>query len=356
MSVLIVAEAGVNHNGSLSLARELVDAAAAAGADIVKFQTFDSKRLVSQRAPKAAYQTRNDAHESQLAMLESLQLSAADHDAIVEHCQRRSIRFMSTPFDQDSMQLLLSRYDMPAVKIPSGETVNARLLLGAARSGKPILMSTGMCTLADVERALGVLAYGLSHPTGGATRAEFERAYADPKARALLEGKVTLLHCTTEYPAAPEQINLRAIDTLRAAFGLEVGYSDHSLGTAVAFAAVARGATVIEKHFTLDRALRGPDHAASLLPGELTQMIQGIRDVTAALGSGRKAPSEVEFANRIVARQSLVAARDIAAGEALSEANLTTKRPGDGVTALAFWEYLGRKATRAYQADEPIDP
>ncbi len=356
MSVLIIAEAGVNHNGSLALARDLVDAAAAAGADIVKFQTFDSKRLVSRRAPKAAYQTRNDAHDSQLAMLESLQLSESDHDVIVEHCRKQSIRFMSTPFDQLSLQFLTGRYDMPAVKIPSGEVVNARLLLGAARSGKPILMSSGMCTLADLERALGVIAYGLTHATGGGTRADFERAYAEPAARALLQDRVTLLHCTTEYPAPPEQINLRVIDTMRSAFGLPVGYSDHSLGTAIAFAAVGRGATVIEKHFTLDRDLPGPDHAASLLPGELKDMVQGIRDVTTALGGERKVPSEVEFANRIVARQSLVAACDIAAGEVFSEGNLTTKRPGDGVTALAFWEYIGRKAARGYKADETIDP
>lgn len=356
MSVLIVAEAGVNHNGSLPLALKLIDAAAAAGADIVKFQTFDSKKLVSRRAPKAVYQTRNDAHDSQLAMLESLQLSQSDHDAVVEHCRQRSIRFMSTPFDQDSLQFLIGRYDMPAVKIPSGEVVNARLLLGAARSGKPIFMSSGMCTLADIERALGVLAYGLTHPTGGATRADFERAYADPAARALLQDRVTLLHCTTEYPAPAEQINLRVIDTMHAAFGLPVGYSDHSLGTAIAFAAVARGATVIEKHFTLDRSLPGPDHAASLLPGELKGMVEGIRAVTAALGGERKVPSEVEFTNRIVARQSLVAACNIAAGEVFSEGNLTTKRPGDGVTALAFWEYIGRKAARSYKADETIDP
>jgi N-acetylneuraminate synthase len=356
MSVMIVAEAGVNHNGSLQLALELVDAAAEAGEHEVKFQTFDPSKLVSRSAPKAAYQTRNDAHESQLAMLQSLQLSPDDHDAIVAHCERRSIRFMSTPFDQDSLQFLVGRYDMPAVKIPSGEVVNARLLLGAARSGKPILMSSGMCTLADIERALGVLAYGMTHPTGGASRAEFERAYTDPTARALLQERVTLLHCTTEYPAPVEQINLRAMDTLRAAFGLPVGYSDHSLGLAVALAAVARGATVIEKHFTLDRNLPGPDHAASLLPEELREMVQGIQEVSAALGSERKAPSDVELANRIVARQSLVAATDIAAGEAFTEINLTTKRPGSGVTPLAYWEYLGRKATRSYRADETIDP
>lgn len=356
MTVLIIAEAGVNHNGALDLALELVDAAAAAGADIVKFQTFDSNKLVSRSAPKAAYQTRNDAHASQRAMLESLQLSQSDHDHIVEHCHRRGIRFMSTPFDQDSLQFLIGRYDMPAVKVPSGEVVNGRLLLGAARSGKPILMSSGMCTLADLERALGVLAYGMTYPSGGASRREFERAYADPAARAMLQERVTLLHCTTEYPAPAEQINLRAIDTMRAAFGLPVGYSDHSLGTAIALAAVARGATVIEKHFTLDRNLPGPDHAASLLPDELKDMVQGIREVSTALGDERKVPSDVEFENRVVARQSLVAASDIVAGEVFSERNLTTKRPGDGVTPLAYWEYMGRKATRSYRADEPIDP
>lgn len=356
MTVLVVAEAGVNHNGSLAMALELVDAAAAAGADVVKFQTFDPKRLVSARAPKAAYQMANDSHKSQLEMLQGLSLSADDHDAIVERSKARSIRFMSTPFDELSLQFLVSRYDMPALKIPSGEIVNARLLLAAARTGKHVLVSTGMCTLADVERALGVLAYGLRNREGGATRAEFERAYADPDTRTALKGRVTLLHCTTEYPAPFEQINLRVMDTLHTAFGLDVGYSDHSSGIAIALAAVARGARVIEKHFTLDRGLPGPDHAASLLPAELESMIAGIRDISVALGDSQKVPSKVEFANRIVARQSLVAARDIATGEKFSEDNLTTRRPGDGVSPLAYWEYLGRSAARAYSQDEPIDP
>jgi N-acetylneuraminate synthase len=356
MSVLVIAEAGVNHNGSVDLALRLVDAAAEAGADIVKFQTFDAKRLVAARAPKAAYQTRNDAHDSQLAMLESLQLSERDHEKIVEHCRARSIRFMSTGFDEISLQFLTQRFDMPAVKIPSGEIVNARLLLQAARSGKPMLISTGMCTLADIERALGVVAWGLHHSHGGATRAEFERAYADETLRAALRGRVTLLHCTTQYPAAPETINLRAMDSLQAAFGLPVGYSDHSEGIAISIAAVARGAVAIEKHFTLDRSLPGPDHAASLLPRELADMIAGIRAVEGSLGSASKVPSPVELTNRIVARQSLVAARDIAIDEIFTEENLTTKRPGDGITPLAYWEYVGQKARRSYRRDEPIAP
>lgn len=355
MSVLVIAEAGVNHNGSLEMALELVDAAAAARADIVKFQTFDPKRLVSARAPKAAYQTSNDTHASQLAMLEGLQLSGAQHDAIAQHCRARSIRFMSTPFDQGSLRLL-ERYDMPAVKIPSGEIVNAPLLLAAARTGKPLIVSTGMATLADVERALGVVAFGIHTPAGGTSREGFERAYADTDVRALLRDRVTLLHCTTEYPAPPERINLRAMDTLRVAFDLPVGYSDHSSGLAIAFAAAARGATIIEKHFTLDRTLPGPDHAASLLPQELTDMVVGIRAIEVALGSAQKSPSQVELFNRVVARQSLVAARDIAAHEAYTEENLTSKRPGDGVSPLAYWEYLGRQAGRAYRQDEAIEP
>ncbi len=355
MRILVIAEAGVNHNGSLDLALELVDAAAHAGADIVKFQTFDSKRLVSARAPKAEYQSRNDAHESQLAMLEGLQLSQAQHDIIAERCRTRAVRFMSTPFDEESLRLL-GRYDMPAVKIPSGEIVNARLLLAAARTGMPLIISTGMATLADVEAALGVVAFGLHARTGGASREGFERAYADPAMRLLLRGRVTLLHCTTEYPAAPEKINLRAMDTLGTAFGLPIGYSDHSSGVAIAFAAAARGATVIEKHFTLDRGLPGPDHAASLLPCELADMVAGVRAIESALGSAQKAPSEVELFNRVVARQSLVAKRAIAVDEVLTTENLTTKRPGDGVTALAYWEYLGRSVKRAYSSDEAIDP
>ena len=356
MSVLVIAEAGVNHNGSVDLALKLVDAAAEAGADIVKFQTFDAQRLVAARAPKAAYQTRNDSHDSQLAMLQSLQLSESDHERIVAHCRARSIRFMSTGFDEISLRFLMRRFDMPAVKIPSGEIVNARLLLEAARTNKPVIISTGMCTLADVEHALGVVAFGIRNPQGGATRAEFERAYADESLRTALQGRVTLLHCTTQYPAAPESINLRAMDSLHAAFGLPVGYSDHSEGIPISLAAVARGAVIIEKHFTLDRALPGPDHAASLLPAELAAMVSGIRAIETALGSARKGPSPVELTNRVVARQSLVAARDIAADEIFTEDNLTTKRPGDGVTPLAYWEYLGQKARRSYRRDEPITP
>lgn len=355
MSVLVIAEAGVNHNGSVEIALDLVDAAVEAGADIVKFQTFDPHKLVSARAPKAAYQSVNDSHGTQLAMLQSLQLSADDHDQIVERCRARSIKFLSTPFDETSLSFL-SRYDMPAMKIPSGEIVNARLLLEAARSGKPILLSTGMCTLADVERALGVLAFGLRFPAGGATREQFEHAYADPQMRAALKDRVTILHCTTEYPAAAEKINLRVMDALRAAFDLPVGYSDHSAGISIALAAVARGACVIEKHFTMDRALPGPDHAASLLPDELASMIRGIREVSVALGTSHKVPSKVELENRIVARQSLVAAREIREGEVFTSENLATKRPGDGISPLAYWEYLGKQAARSYKPDEPIQP
>ena len=356
MGTLIIAEAGVNHNGSLSLALELVDAAAQAGADIVKFQTFDARRLVSARAPKAAYQVQNDGQGSQLSMLECLQLSTTQHDAIAQRCRGRGIAFMSTGFDEHSLQFLISRYEMPGVKIPSGEIVNARLLLAAARSGKKILLSTGMCTSGDIERALGVIAFGLQTSDGGATLEQFERAYADPAQWTTLRDRVTLLHCTTQYPAPASSINLRAMDTLRAAFNLQVGYSDHSAGIAIAIAAVARGACVLEKHFTLDRKLPGPDHAASLLPGELAELIRCSREVEAALGDGRKIPSGIELDNRRVARQSLVAARPIARGECFTEDNLTSKRPGDGTTPLAYWNCIGRAARSDYNTDDPIDP
>jgi N-acetylneuraminate synthase len=356
MSALIIAEAGVNHNGSLPLALELVDAAAEAGADVVKFQTFDAHRLVSARAPKAAYQTLNDQHASQLEMLERLQLSESQHDAIVDRCRSRGIRFMSTGFDEHSLRFLVSRFQMPGVKIPSGEIVNARLLLTAARTGQQIFLSTGMCTLGDIERALGAVAYGIHVPNGGAGLEDFERAYADERMRGALTDRVTLLHCTTEYPAPPHSINLRAMDTLREAFGLRVGYSDHSLGIAISIAAIARGATVLEKHFTLDRNLAGPDHAASLLPGELSELVRCSREIEVALGDARKKPSGIEFDNRRVARQSLVAARPIAAGERITEENLTSKRPGDGVSPLAYWNYVGRMAHRDYSIDDPIEP
>lgn len=353
--VQVIAEAGVNHNGDLGLALRLVDAAAAAGADVVKFQTFRAQALATAGAAKAAYQVANTREGgSQLEMLRRLELAPNDHHALIERCRHRGIAFMSTAFDTGSLDFLAT-LDMPAIKIPSGDLTCAPLLLQAARLRRPLIVSTGMATLADVEQALGVIAFGLTRDDEPRGRTDFEAAYADPVGRAALRQHATLLHCVTQYPAPPEAVNLRAMDTLAAAFGLPVGYSDHTAGTAVTIAAVARGATVIEKHFTLDRQLPGPDHAASLEPEELTAMIHAIRTVESALGSTHKGPAAAEAANRPVARRSLVAARPIRRGEILQAAMLTAKRPGTGLSPFLLWELIGRPATRDYATDDPIE-
>jgi N-acetylneuraminate synthase len=351
----VIAEAGVNHNGSLELALQLVDVAADAGADAVKFQTFKAEHLVTAGAARAEYQVANLREQgTQLEMLRRLELSAAEHQAVAQHCGRRQVRFMSTAFDAASLAFLAG-FGMPAIKIPSGDVTCAPLLLQASRLGTPLIVSTGMCTLDEVEAALGVIAFGLTQDGEPAGRLDCERAYASAEGRAALARNVTLLHCVTQYPAPPESVNLRAMDTMAAEFGLPVGYSDHTLGDEVALAAVARGATIIEKHFTLDRALPGPDQAASLEPDELRRMISSIRNIERALGDGRKVPAAQELGNRDVARRSLVAARAIRKGEVFVAESLACKRPGHGVSPMAYWDVLGLRAPRDFAADELIE-
>jgi len=354
--VYIIAEAGVNHNGDVELAHQLLEAGAAAGADAVKFQTFRPARLVTRTAAKAAYQLETtDAAESQLAMLEKLALRDEDFVALAAHAQELGVEFLSTPFDEESLAFLVAHVKMPAIKIPSGEITNAPFLFRAARSGFDLLLSTGMSTLGEIEQALAVLAYGFLHESMPHGMEDCLCAYSSAEGQAALARHVKLLHCTTQYPAPFAQANLRAIGTMRRAFGLPVGYSDHTQGIAVPLAAVACGATIIEKHFTLDRAMEGPDHKASLEPGELRAMVEGIRAVEQALGTGVKIPAETECANRTIVRKSLVAARDIAAGDAFTQENITAKRPAGGVSPMAYWTMLGRKAARAYDADEKIE-
>jgi N-acetylneuraminate synthase len=357
MSVFVIAEAGVNHNGDMEIAHRLVDAAADAHADAVKFQTFRAAELAGRDAPKAAYQERTTGTaESQFEMLKRLELPAAEHFALRDHAARRGIEFLSTPFDGKSLDFLVGEFGMRTIKVPSGEITNGPFLLAIARAAKRIILSTGMSSLGEVETALGVLAFGLSAaPDAAPSRAGFESAFLSQAGQAALCDRVTLLHCTTEYPAAPADVNLRAMDTLAAAFGLPVGYSDHTEGIHIPVAAAARGAAVIEKHFTLDRALPGPDHKASLEPAELAAMVRAVRDVETALGDGVKRPAAAEIGNRAVARKSLMAARPIAAGETFSTDNLTCKRPGTGLSPMDFWNLCGRTATRAYAADEIID-
>ena len=352
--VFVIAEAGVNHDGSFDDALRMVEVAAEAGADAVKFQTFDAAQLVTRRAAKAAYQARNTgADDGQLDMLRRLELDRDAHCALARAAEARGVRFMSTAFDMDSLDLLAG-LDMPAVKIPSGDLTWGPMLLKAARLGLPLIVSTGMATLEEIGEALQVIAFALTRDGLPAGAAELEAAFAGLEAQAALRERVTLLHCTTEYPAPLTAVNLRAMDLMRETFGLPVGYSDHTRGTSVAIAAAARGATVIEKHFTLDRGRPGPDHAASLEPDELAAMVAAIREVETALGDARKEPAPEETANRGIARRSLVAARPIAAGEPFSLDNLTAKRPADGLSPMQVWPLLGRRATRDWAEDEAI--
>ncbi|WGS85332.1 N-acetylneuraminate synthase [Methylomonas sp. UP202] len=353
-SIYIIAEAGVNHNGDLDTAIALIDAAVAAGADAVKFQTFKADKLVTGKAGKAAYQRETtDAGESQLAMLRKLELKYEFHVRLRDYCAEHGIEFLSTAFDFDSLAFLTGEIGVRQLKVPSGEITNGPFLLAHAATGKELVLSTGMATLGEVETALGVLAFGFlgwERPS----LARFRQAYGCDAGQAALREKVTLLHCTSEYPTPLEHVQLRAMDTLAQAFGLRVGYSDHTEGLAVPIAAAARGAVLIEKHFTLDRGLQGPDHRVSLEPAELTQMVAAIRSVELALGGAGKIPQPIELQNRDVVRKSLVAAADIAIGEPFSVENLAAKRPGTGLSPMEYWRMLGQTSPRAYQVDDLI--
>lgn len=354
---LIIAEAGVNHNGDEQLAFALVDAAVAAGADIVKFQTFNAKDLATADAQQANYQRTNTGQsESQLDMLRRLELSFDAHLRLQKYCQQRGICFLSTAFDEQSLKFLLGELKLKRLKIPSGEITNAPFILQHARSGLDLIVSTGMANLAEIEAALGVIAFGFTTPADSTPSLQaFATAYASAQGQQALQQKVTLLHCTTEYPAPPADINLRAMDTMTSAFGLPVGYSDHSAGISIAVAAVARGATVLEKHFTVDKNLPGPDHKASLDPTELAAMVSAIREVNLALGDGIKRPAASELANKAVARKSLVAAQTITAGEPLSANLLACKRPGTGLSPFKYWDLLGKTANRSYREGELLE-
>jgi len=351
----IIAEAGVNHNGSIKMARQLIDVAAEAGADVVKFQTFKADKVVSKYAPKAAYQKQTTAKgETQLEVVRKLELDESAHRNLLEHCRRRGIEFLSTPFDFESVDLLVRKLKLRRLKIPSGEITNGPYLLHVARTGKPVILSTGMSTLGEIEKALGVLAFGYLSKTNKPSLEKFQKAYASAKGRKILREKVSLLHCTTEYPAPFDDVNLRAMETMRNAFGLPVGLSDHTTGIAVPIAAVAMGAAIIEKHFTLDRNLPGPDHKASLEPDELGAMITAIRNVELAFGQDQKRPTVSEMKNKDVARKSLVAATVIRRGEIFSPSNLAMKRPGKGISPMQYWTLIGKAAKKDYDTDEII--
>jgi N,N'-diacetyllegionaminate synthase len=329
---LIIAEAGVNHNGDIQMAKKLIDAAADAGADLVKFQTFSADRLVTAYAKKADYQNlTTDAAESQHQMLRRLELDAEMHHTLMAHCAARGIGFFSTGFDIESVNLLVG-LGQDHFKIPSGEITNLPYLRHIGALGRRTLLSTGMATLGEVEAAIDVL-----------------------EAAGTARENMVVLHCTTEYPTPMGEVNLRAMQSMGNALGVAVGYSDHTVGIEVSVAAVALGARVIEKHFTLDRNLPGPDHKASLEPAELAALVKAIRNVEVALGNGVKRPTPSETKNRPIARKSLVAAVPIARGEAFSPHNMAVKRPGTGMSPMRWDEMLGRLAQRDYAADEQID-
>jgi N,N'-diacetyllegionaminate synthase len=332
MKTLIIAEAGVNHNGDIELAKKLIDVAADSGADFVKFQTFNADKLVTETASKADYQkVTEDVTESQYKMLKKLELTEAVHRELISHCTKRSISFFSTGFDIESVDMLAS-LGQELFKIPSGEITNFPYLRHIGKLGKNVILSTGMSNMDEIERAINVLEASGTARTG-----------------------ITVLHCTTAYPAPIEDVNLLAMQSIRDRFSVGVGYSDHTLGIEISLAAVAMGAIVIEKHFTLDRSLPGPDHRASLEPLELQSMILGIRKIEQALGDGIKRMMPSEVSNRDVARKSVVARYPIQAGQELTEENLTTKRPGDGISPMLWMDLLGRKASKDYSTDELID-
>ena len=354
---LIIAEAGVNHNGDEKFAFKLVDAAYNAGADIVKFQTFKAAKLVTANAEQADYQVINTKKkESQLAMLSRLELSYEFHFKLAEYCKKIGIEFLSTAFDSQSLKFLVNDLKLKKLKIPSGELTNAPLVLEHAQTGCDLIVSTGMATLAEIETALGVIAFGYSaSKTEQPSVDAFEKAYYSELGQKLLQEKVTILHCTTEYPAPLQDINLKAMDTIANAFKLPVGYSDHSAGIYIPIAAVAREAKIIEKHFTLDKNMPGPDHKASLEPEQLKAMIEGIRQIELALGNGLKGPRPSEVKNKTVARKSLIAEQVISKGAIFSEDNITIKRPGSGQSPINYWSLLGKKAKSDYKIGDLIN-
>jgi len=330
VSCLIIAEAGVNHNGNMLIAKQLVQAAKKAGADCIKFQTFKAETLVTQYAQKAAYQTRQShGEENQLSMLKQLELSYDEFTELSAYCKEQGILFLSTPFDLESIAFLHT-LDMPYWKIPSGEITNYPYLVSIAETHKPIILSTGMSTLSEVGDTLRVL------QEHGA-------------------GTITLLHCTTEYPAPYEEVNLNAMRTLQREFHLSVGYSDHTKGIEISLAAAALGACVIEKHFTLDQNMEGPDHKASVEPDELKAMVLSIRNIEKAMGNGEKRPSVSEKQNMVIARKSIVAKKHIEKETVFTSENITVKRPGNGLSPMRWNEILGKTAKRNFEKDELIE-
>lgn len=328
--VLIIAEAGVNHNGDINLAKKLIDVAANTGVDYIKFQTFKAENLVSKSAKKAKYQEEaTGTNESQYDMLKKLELTSENHDILIDYCNKKGVKFLSTAFDFESIEFLKDKLDF--YKIPSGEITNLPYLKKVANLNLPVVMSTGMANLEEIKQALDVLLN-----------------------EGIIKENITILHCNTEYPTPMEDVNLLAMKTIEKELGVKVGYSDHTLGIEIPIAAVALGAKVIEKHFTLDKTMEGPDHKASLEPVELKNMVEAIRNIEKAMGDGIKKPSSSEEKNIKIARKSIVAKKEIKKGEIFTEHNITVKRPGDGISPMEWYNVLGKKSEKNYQIDDLI--
>ena len=355
MSIYFIAEAGVNHNGDKEMAYQLIDAAVAAGADAVKFQTFKADALASSDAPKAAYQmATTDASESQLEMLKRLELSHHWHFELRDYCATKGIDFLSTPFDRESLHFLVNDLGLETIKVPSGDITNGPFLLEIARTGRKIILSTGMSTMDDIRSALGVLAFGLSGYDTQPSMQAFEDSFVSARGQSALKENVSLLQCTSAYPTPLDQANIKAILTLKDTFRLRTGFSDHTEGKIAGLAAVALGAEIIEKHFTLDRTLPGPDHKASLEPKQLGRMIADIHNVKMSLGDGIKNLQSSEIDTASVARKSLFTTRAVAKGKTFSGDNITAQRPGDGVSPMQFWDKAGTVAQRPYRSGEKL--
>lgn len=355
MNTYIIAEAGVNHNGNVELAKRLIDIAKESGANAVKFQTFISEEVISTFAKKAEYQISNTgSNESQLEMVKRLELSFDNFEELKNYCEARGIEFLSTPFDLKSIDFLLQDLKLKTIKIPSGEITNAPYLLKISKYKPQMILSTGMANLGEIQEALGVIAFGLLGLESPSIE-NFRKAFNSEEGQKMLKNYVSLLHCTTEYPAPPSEVNLKAMNTIKTAFHLPVGYSDHTEGNAISIAAVALGATIVEKHITFDKNADGPDHKASLEPDELNELVKSIRMVEVSIGNGIKIPSASEKKNIEIARKSIVANKLISIDTIYTEDNLAVKRPGSGISPMKYWEVLNSKAIRNFEKDEEIE-
>ena len=355
-STYVIAEAGVNHNGKESIAISLIDQAIECGADAIKFQTFKTENLVTKYADTADYQSKQLHKKSnQYSMLKNLELSYDTFIRLSDYCKQRKIDFLSSAFDKESLDFIVNKINPPFLKIPSGDITNGPLLLDHATTGKNIILSTGMASMDEISHALYVIYHGYVHGNKELlSNLKYKKLILSEKAKETLRTKVTLLHCTTEYPAPLGEINLKVLRTLSEFFEINVGYSDHTKGVAVSTAAVALGAKVIEKHFTIDNNLSGPDHKASLNPHEFKKLVKHIRMVEKSMGVAIKSPTRSEIKNKVHARKSLVASKPIKKGEILSHENVTAKRPGDGISPMKYWETINQISTRDYETDEQI--